>query len=417
MRDTALYERLLDLKPPWKIANVDLRLEQGEVVVHVEVQDGVLWACPACSRRMQAHDHRKRRWRHLDTCQFKTIIEADVPRVKCPLHGAVTVQVPWAERNSRFTALFERLAIDLLRDCSIQAASNHLRLSWDECDHIKQKAVARGLKRKGEVVSRAICIDEKSVGKGHDYITVVAKLTDSGPVVDFIADGREQQCLDPFWAAQSAQSLDAIDCVSVDMWKAYINSVEAHHPAGRGAITHDPFHVIQHMNKALDAVRRREASLLPHEESKALKGTRQMWLYGMENLPEKWDERMKALKDSQMKTARAWRLKETLRAMYQCANWTQAESLFTEWYRDAMHSKLEPVKRVARMLKAHLPQVLNFFIHRVTNAYSEGINSIIQALIKRANGYRSRERLKRDLLFHLGGLDLYPLKAQYGFPP
>ena len=157
MRDTALYERLLGLKAPWTISSVDLQLVQGEVVVHVEVQEGVLWACPTCSRRMHAHERRKRRWRHLDTCQLKTIIEADVPRVKCPEHGAMTVQVPWAEANSRFTELFERLAIDLLRDCSIQAARKHLRLSWDECDHIKEKAVKRGLARKGEVLSHALC--------------------------------------------------------------------------------------------------------------------------------------------------------------------------------------------------------------------------------------------------------------------
>src|SRR5690606_27455985 len=123
-----------------------------------------------------------------------------------------------------------------------------------------------------------------------------------------------------------------------------------------------------------------EAGLLSFEEAKALKGTRQMWLYGFENLPKKWEERLRALKDSQMKTARAWRLKETLRAMYKCTTWAQAEALFVMWYRDAMRSKLEPVKKVARMLKSHLPQVLSYFIHRVSNAYSEGINSIIQAL-------------------------------------
>ena len=133
-----------------------------------------------------------------------------------------------------------------------------------------------------------------------------------------------------------------------------------------------------------------------------------MWLYGFENLPEKWGERLRALKESQLKTARAWRLKETLRAMYQCENAAQASALFKQWYRDAMRSKLEPVKKVARMLKDHLPQVLSYFIYRVTNAYSEGMNSIIQVLIKRANGYRSRARLKRDLFFHLGALNLYP---------
>lgn len=412
MRDIALYEQLLGLSRPWRVDRVDLRLEQGEIVVHVVVEEGALWGCPKCSQRMHVHDYHARRWRHLDTCQCKTIIECDVPRVRCPEHGTVMVKVPWSEPHSRFTAMFERLAIDLMRDCSITAACKHLRLSWDEGDHIKARAVDRGLRRKKEVIAPAICIDEKSVGRGHTYLTVVAKVTTSGPVLDYIGDGRDEHALDEFWKTSSPEALECIECVSMDMWKAYINAVEANLPAGKQAITHDPFHIIQHMNKAVDDVRRHEANLLSYEEARTLKGTRQMWLYGFENLPEKWEERLRALKDSQMKTARAWRLKETLRAMYKCETWAQADALFAMWYRDAMRSKLKPVKKVAHMLKAHLPQVLSYFIHRVSNAYSEGINSIIQALIKRANGYRSIERLKRDLYFHLGALDLYPEIAQ-----
>lgn len=412
MRDIALYEQLLGLSRPWRVDRVDLRLEQGEIVVQVAVDEDALWGCPQCSQRMHVHDYHPRRWRHLDTCQLKTIIECKVPRVKCPEHGTVMVKAPWAEPHSRFTAMFERLAIDLLRDCSIKAACNHLRMSWDECDHIKAKAVERGLRRKKELSAKAICIDEKSVGRGHTYLTVLAKVTPSGPVLDYIGEGRDEESLDGFWKASSPQALEKIECVSMDMWKAYSNAVEAHLPAGKQAITHDPFHIIQHMNKAVDAVRRHEANLLPYEEARALKGTRQMWLYGLENLPEKWGERLRELKDSQMKTARAWRLKETLRAMYKCQTWAQAEALFAMWRRDAMASKLEPVKKVARMLIAHLPQVLSYFIHRVSNAYSEGINSIIQGLIKRANGYRSIPRLKRDLYFHLGALELYPENAQ-----
>jgi len=348
----------------------------------------------------------------LDTCQFKTIIEARVPRVKCSEHGTTTVQVPWAEKHGRFTALFERLAIDMMHDCSIAAASKYLRLSWDETDHIKAKAVERGLRRKGVVQATAICIDEKSVARGHEYVTVVTKLTDDGPLVDYIGDGREEAVLDGFWQAHDQAALEHIHCVSMDMRKPYINAVDAHLPAGKDAISHDPFHLIKNMNEAVDKVRRHEVALLPHKDGQALKGTRYMWLYGFENLPKKWTHRLRDLKHSQMKTARAWRLKETLRAMYQCESWAQANAFFNDWYRDAMRSKLEPVKKVARMIKAHLVQVLNYFIHRVTNAYSEGFNSTIQALIKRANGYRTRERLKRDLLFHLGGLNLYPSIAQ-----
>ena len=406
-----MYEALLGLEPPWRVEDVDLRLEQGEVVVRVE-PEGQRWACPECRVRMHVHDYAVRRWRHLDTCQFKTIIEARVPRVKCSEHGTTTVQVPWAEKHSRFTALFERLAIDMMHDCSIAAASKYLRLSWDETDHIKAKAVERGLRRKGVVPAKAICIDEKSVGRGHEYVTVVTKLTENGPLVDYIGDGREEAVLDGFWQAHDQAALEQIHCVSMDMWKPYINAVDAHLPAGKDAISHDPFHLIKNMNEAVDKVRRHEVALLPHEDGQALKGTRYMWLYGFENLPKKWTQRIRELKHSQMKTARAWRLKETLRAMYQCESWAQANAFFTDWYRDAMRSKLEPVKKVARMIKTHLVQVLNYFIHRVTNAYSEGFNSTIQALIKRANGYRTRQRLKRDLLFHLGGLDLYPSIAQ-----
>ena len=408
MRDIALYERLLDLTAPWRVADVDLRLPEGEVVVRVEASE-TQWGCPECGERMHRHDSAVRRWRHLDTCQFKTIIEARVPRVKCPKHGAVTVRVPWAEAKSRFTALFERLAIDLLRDCSVKAAAKHLRLSWEESDHIKERAVRRGLESKEPVAAAALCIDEKSVGKGHDYVTVVTKLTPAGPIVDHIADGRDEAALEAYWAGHSPEALNAIRCVSMDMWKAFINSVAKSVPAGMQVISHDPFHVVQHMNKAVDAVRRQEQPLLGPEAGRELKGTRFMWLYGFENLPHKWEERMKAMKDGKTRTARAWKLKETLRAFYQCENWAQAKAFFEVWYRDAMRSKLEPVKKVARMVQDHLEQVLNYFVHRVTNAYSEGLNSIIQALIKRANGYRNRDRLKRDLYFHLGGLDLYPV--------
>lgn len=407
MKDTKMYESLLGLEPPWRVQDVQLQLDEGQVVVRVEAAPQ-RWACPQCGARMHVHEHMLRRWRHLDTCQFKTIIEAQIPRVRCPEHGTMTVQVPWAEKYSRFTALFERLAIDVMRDCSISAASKYLRLSWDEADHIKAKAVERGLRRKRTVAAKAICIDEKSVSQGHDYVTVVAKLTVDGPIVDYIGDGRDERALDGFWQAHNKTDLQGIRCASMDMWKPYINSVTSNLPAGAAAISHDPFHIIKNMNKAVDEVRRYEVALLPRQESKVLKGTRYMWLYGRENLPDKWNQRLQALKHSQMKTARAWRLKETLRSMYQCKSLTQAEVFFKDWYRDAMRSKLEPVKKVARMLRTHLQQVLNFFIHRVTNAYSEGFNSMIQGLIKRANGYRKRSRLKRDLLFHMGGLDLYP---------
>ena len=407
MKDTKLYEAALGLEDPWQVTSVDFQPQAGVVIVHVGAAEQ-LWTCPQCDKRMHLHDYAVRQWRHLDTCQFRTIVEARVPRVKCSTHGTVTVRVPWAEKHSRFTAFFERLAIDMLHDCSIKTVSRYLRLSWDEVDGIKARGVNRGLQRKSHVTAKAICLDEKSVGQGHDYVTVVTKVTEEIAFVDHIADGRDEASLDLYWKEQPAEELEKIHCVSMDMWKPYMNSVSAHLPAGKNVITHDPFHIVKNMNAAVDTVRRQEIVLLPYAQGEQLKGTRFMWLYGFENLPEKWEERLHALRNSQIKTARAWRLKESLRSMYQCESYAQAMMFFKEWYHDAMRSKLEPVKKVAVSLKENIIGVMNFFLFHITNAYSEGINSTIQAIIKRANGYRNRERLKRDLYFHLGNLNMYP---------
>jgi transposase len=131
MRDIELYRALLGLTAPWSVAGVDVDLKGQRVVVRVEAGAGP-FPCPACGTSTGRYDSKPRRWRHLDTKQFTTWIEADVPRVECPTHGVKQIRVPWAEPGSQFTALFERLAIDLLRECSVTGAVRLLRITWDE---------------------------------------------------------------------------------------------------------------------------------------------------------------------------------------------------------------------------------------------------------------------------------------------
>ena len=407
MKDTQLYETLLGIESPWKVAEVRMDTESQEIEIEVTCSQKV-WACPACRSRMHVHGWNERRWRHLDSCQFKTFVKARVPRVQCPEHGTQTVQVPWAEVRSRFTLMFERLAIDVMLQCSTSAACNILRVSWDEADGIKQRAVKRGLERKPPSAPKKICIDEKSVGKGHDYVSLVIRVDSEGAAIDAVASGRKEETLTPYWKGLGQEALEGIECVAMDMWEPYIKSVQQHVPDADRKIVHDPFHLVQHMNKAVDAVRRHEVNLLPSKESQPLKGTRQMWLYGMENLPKRWAANLKAFKDSKFKTARAWHLKEMFRGLYQCDNPTQARAYWKDWNRQAMMSKLEPVKKVARMIKERIEQVLTFFVHRHTNAHAESMNSRIQAMIKKANGYRNRQRLYTDMFFHFGALNLYP---------
>ena len=173
-----LYRQILGLTPPWTVVSVTLDVPAEEVVVQVDAGPGP-FACPECGAVAPRYDRKPRRWRHLDTMQFTTWIAADVPCVDCPSHGVKQLRVPWAEPGSQFTALFERLAIDLLRECSITGAVKLLRISWDEGWGIKARAVKRGVARRAPAVVSRIGVDEKAIAKRHRYLTIVADLEQS----------------------------------------------------------------------------------------------------------------------------------------------------------------------------------------------------------------------------------------------
>jgi transposase len=407
MKDFELYQQILGLAAPWRVESVTLKPKEREIEVRVGCAE-TLWGCPQCQQRMQVHDHEERRWRHLDSCQFKTLIVSRVPVVRCPDHGAQTVAVPWAEKYARCTRLFERFAIDVMLECSIAGACELLGVSWAEADGIKQRAVKRGLARKAPVVMPHLCVDEKGMGHGHDYLTIVAEVQAGQTTVQYVGEERKQESLDAFWESLTAEQLTGVEAVAMDMWEPFVQSTLAHVPGAADKIVHDPFHLVKYMNEAVNEVRKDEHRRLQAQGDDTLKNTRQLWLYGMENLPAQHSRRFETVRTLNLQTARAWGIKEVFRSFWLCENRPQAEKYFTKWYGWAIRSRLGPVKKVARMCQAHLSNILTFFTHRLTNGPIEGINNKIQGLIKKAYGYRSKERFKTDIFFHLGGLDLYP---------
>ncbi|HMS85004.1 MAG TPA: transposase family protein [Nitrospira sp.] len=143
-------------------------MNEQRVDVWADHPKDVAWVCPHCTKRLPLYDHAEERtWRHLDSCQFQTHLHARIPRVACGEHGVVQVTVPWAEPRSRFTLLFERLAIDVLRQCDVSGATRIVRISWDEAWGGMQRAVARGRARKRARIVPRIGVDEKAAAKGH----------------------------------------------------------------------------------------------------------------------------------------------------------------------------------------------------------------------------------------------------------
>ncbi|MGH9305169.1 MAG: ISL3 family transposase [Acidimicrobiales bacterium] len=407
MDDTELYRHLLGLAAPWEVSRVELSAESARIDVWVDHPRRTRFLCPQCDVELAVYDHaEEREWRHLDSCQFLTYLHARPPRVSCPEHGILQVRLPWAEPLSRFTTLFERLAVDVLKECDVLGAARLLRTSWDETWHLMERAVARGLAVRAPGAPSLIGVDEKSAGRGQDYVTIVSDLEHN--TVCHIADERRQSSLDGYFDTLDDTQLSGIEAVAMDMWEPFANSVRAHLADADDKIVFDRFHLMGYLNNAVDTVRKQENRVLFANGDKRLAGSKYLWLYGAENLPARHVERFGQLRDGDLKTARAWAIKESMRHFWDYCSRGWAQRHFKSWYFWATHSRLKPVIDAARTMKRHEAGLLSFFKHRITNAGAEGLNSRIQAIRVSARGYRNREHFKTAIYFHCGGLALYP---------
>jgi len=406
MRDTELYQALLGLKDPWRVGAVKLDLVGGRVDVWIEDRAGVKWDCPECGQKGSVHDHSEERvWRHLDTCQFGTYLHVRLPRMACTAHGVKQVAPPWAEPGSRFTLLFENRLIDILKECDVTGAGRLATVSWDEGWGIMDRAVKRGLERKRDRVPEYVGIDEKSFAKRHRYETLVCDLTTG--TVECVLEDRTQESLEGYWGQFSLEELEGIKAVAMDMWEPYIGATRDLVPGADKKIVFDRFHVTRYVNDAVDKIRGHEHKVLKDQGDETLKGTKHLWLMNAEKIPETRKDEFAVIRNLNLKTGRAWAIKESLRQFWDYRYPKNAEKYFRHWYFWATHCRLKPMVDAAKTLNRHLPNILTYFKHRITNATCEGLNSKIQTIKQMACGFRNRTHYRKAILFHCGGLDLY----------
>ena len=317
------------------------------------------------------------------------------------------VHVPWAEKNGRFTILFERLAIDvLLATQTVTGAMSILRINWDQAWNIVQRAVRRGQDRKEDKPLPRIGIDEKAFAKGQSYMTLLYDLDNS--TVEAISDGNDTESGNACFSQLSSEQIQSVEAVAMDMSAAYVKATKQSIPLAEGKIVHDRFHVMQLATKAVDKVRRGEHRQLKQDDDNRLAKTKYIWLKSQENLTEKQRALLEDVFTLQLETGKAWAYKEMLRDLWEHDDAASATTYFKDWYRHVIHTKLEPMKKVARTIKERIENVVSYCTHGITNAVAEGMNSKIMSIKRRVGGYRNRENFKTAIFFHCGGLDLYP---------
>lgn len=401
MESKELYRHLLGLSEPWTVERVELDMAKQHVDVYVRHPAGTRFACPDCGQECAVYDHLAERvWRHLDSCQFLTYLHASPPRISCPEPGVRQARLPWAEEGSRFTHLFEALAIDVLQAANVKRAAQILRISWDQAWHLMERAVLRGRAAKGMALPKKLGIDEKAIAKGHRYMTLVCDL--EAATVEYIGEERTEYSLKAYFTAFTEAQRAGIEAISLDMWPAYIQACQACVPQAEDKMVFDRFHIMQHIGQGVDRVRKQEHKELLGQGDATLTRSKYLWLYSAENMPAAAQERFEQIRHGNLKTARAWAMKESLREMwhYTSAGW--AKRFWDRWYFWATHSRLAPMIEKARRIARHLPNVLTYFAHRITNAVAEGLNSKIATVQKRACGFRNRDHFKIAVYFHCG---------------
>jgi transposase len=395
----ALFTSALGLQPPWVVEDVKLDTAKRRIDFEIACQGAAL-ACAACGAGAQpVHDRLRRSWRHLDFFQFEAWLHCEVPRVACGSCGKTTqVPVPWARPGSGFTAAFEALALALCRELPVRQAAALLRCKdkqlWRRIEFYV--AQARALEDFSGV--EIIGLDETSLRRGQDYITVVHDL--GAKRLLFATEGRDHQTVLAFAADLKAHGgvPEDVRHVCMDMSAAYAKGVALALPAAQ--ISYDRFHVVSMAIEAMDQVRRAEIvddsarvrSALGAEDRKTL--TQLMW--GMRRNPAGWSRAqlhaMHWLQRSTLKSARAWRLKMALREVYARArahnSAAQAATDLRAWLSWARRCRLEPFKKLAATLRQRFDAVVRGMTDHRSNAFVEAMNGLLQQAKRAARGFR-----------------------------
>ena len=401
MESTNFYSQILGISSPWKIVSVKLDMEAKRVEIRAEVDRKTKWAHPETKLAASLHKWTERTWRHLDTCQFETRIIASVPSVKHQDGSIEEIAVPWAERYQRITKLLAQAVIIWLEACgNVRKVAEIMRLDWGTVNTIMKAAVERGLLRREKEVIEHAGMDEKSFRHGHIYASILNDL-EHNRVWDLV-EGRKTENAVELLGTLSEEQRAGVKAVALDMWPAFEKAITEMLP--NADIVHDKLHISSYLNKAVDGVRKEEHRALMREGDETLKNSKYQWL---NNFPDLRCERsFQSLYNANLKTSKAWRLKESFSGFWDYRYIGAAKTFFKDWHKHVKRSKLEPIKKVAAMLENRLQGVLNYIKHRITNAASEGMNSLVVRIIVNARGLRAFPNFRVRVLFFLGKLDL-----------
>jgi transposase len=377
-----IFEQALGVESPWFIESKTFNVQEKRLDIYINFKKGWRFPLEECGPSYPVHDTEEKTWRHMNFFQHECHLHVRVPRVRTDEGRTITVLPPWAGRMIGFSLLFEALLLELCKNMPVSQVAQMTNVSdkklWRMLDLYVTSA------RFGEDCSRisVIGMDETSVAKGHDYITLFVDMEERRTM--HIAEGKGNETVQDFaeYLSEHNGMPEQVTAVSCDMSPAFIKGVNENLP--NAEITFDKFHILKIINDAVDAVRREEAKTNP-----LLKKTRYIFLKNHGNLTASQRAKKEELQlaDLNLRSMEALRMRETFQQIYHAETEKDFSELLHQWLDWVLHCDLEPMRKAAQTVQKHLPGIQNWIRSRINNGILEGLNSIIQAAKRKARGY------------------------------
>jgi transposase len=388
--------------------NVAARLcaERNSIEVEVRSRKGSRGICSCCEKPGPTYDHLKvRRFEFVPLWGLAVLLLYCMRRIDCRTCGVKVEQVPWGNGKHQLTTAYLLFLAHWARKLSWKETALSFRTSWEKVFQAVETVVQWGLANRtlGPIV--AIGVDEVAYGKGHKYLTLVYQIEARCTRLLWVGKERKVETFEQFFDMIGPVLSGKIEFVCSDMWKPYLRVIRERCSNALNIL--DRFHIVQKLNTALDEVRASEArKLLQDGFEPVLKKTRWFVLKHKKNLNGNQRIKLTDLLRYNLKTVRAYLLKEQFQQFWEYDSPTWAGKFLDQWIKDVMRSRIDPIKKVAKTLRNHHELILNYF--RAKKQFSsgvvEGLNNKVKVTMRKSYGFRTFKATEIALYHVLGKL-------------
>jgi transposase len=396
-----LLNSLLTIESPWYLSKVDLQVKNKVLDIHLDIIPGSKFNCVQCEQECSVYDTSVKRIRHLDLFEFQCYVNIRVPRTNCPKDGVkVFGATKLFRQGSHYSYLFEDKIMRLCTEMSMKAISTEINEPdsnlWRVFKHYTKKGIDTLIDLS---TTTRIAVDETAIRRGHSYVTIFTDM-DSGDVI-LVEEGRKKEVFGKLqtWLFEKGGRPKYIELMSMDMSKSY----KAGHRDyfGSAEVVFDRFHIKKALNESVDAIRRQE---LVHCEQ--LKNTKYLWLKNESTLNAHEKAKLATfLEEGTTNTAIAYQLKIAFDQLWKVQKHA-VEPMLEKWIATTLSYHLKPLNDFVNTIYNNYKGIMLSFKTNITNALSEGINSVVQLVKARARGYRNIDNFMA-MIYFIGNSQIY----------